>query len=114
VDHETRFGRMYDAFNSRDADAVLASMDAEVEWPKAFGGGVAHGKDEVREYWQRQWTEISATVTPRSIRVLPDGRVDVEVDQVVRDLSDRLLGESVVHHVYTLAGDLVIRMQIEP
>ena len=114
MDNDTRFGRMYAAFNARDAEAVLAYLGADVEWPKAFAGGSAHGKDEVREYWQRQWSEISATVTPRSIRVLPDGRVDVEVEQVVRDLSDQLIGESIVHHVYTLEGDVVVRMEIEP
>ncbi len=112
--HDERFGQMYSAFNARDADAVLAFMDAQVEWPKAFEGGYVQGTDEVRSYWHRQWTEISPTVTPRSTTVLPDGRVDVEVDQVVRDLDGKLLDQRVVHHVYTFNGEKISRMDVEP
>ena len=112
VDNDERFDQMYGAFNSRDADAVLAFMDAGVEWPKAFEGGFVQGKDEVRSYWHRQWTEISPTVTPRSTTRLPDGRVDVEVDQVVRDLDGNLLDQRIVHHVYTFSGDKITRMDV--
>jgi hypothetical protein len=107
------FDQLYGAFNARDADAVLAHMSADVEWPKAFDGGYVRGTDGVRDYWHRQWGEISPTVTPRSVTRLPDGRVDVEVDQVVRDLSGALLDERVVHHIYTLDGGAIVRMDIE-
>ena len=112
MDNETRFGLMYSAFNARDADGVLAYMRPNVEWPRAFEGGFVRGRDEVRDYWHRQWTEISPIVTPRSVIALPDGRIDVEVDQVVHDMSGELLSESVVHHVYTLEGDEIARMDV--
>ena len=112
MDHDERFDQMYSAFNARDADSVLVFMDARVEWPKAFEGGFVQGKDEVRSYWHRQWTEISPTVTPRSTTALPDGRVDVAVDQVVRDLEGELLDQRVVHHVYTLNGEIITRMNV--
>ena len=112
MDHDQRFARMYAAFNARDADAVLEFMGAEVEWPKAFEGGYVRGKDAIRDYWHRQWTEISPTVVPISTSVLTDGRVDVEVDQVVRDLTGELLDQRIVHHVYTFDGDLIVRMDV--
>jgi hypothetical protein len=112
MDHAARFEQMYTAFNARDADAVLAFMAADVEWPKAFKGGFAHGRNEVRAYWLEQWAEISPTVTPRSTAALPDGRVDVEVDQTVRALDGQLIDERVVHHLYTFDGQSIVRMEI--
>jgi len=44
--------------------------------------------------------------------VLTDGRVDVEVDQVVRDRNGELLDQRIVHHVYTFDGDLIVRMDV--
>jgi hypothetical protein len=44
--------------------------------------------------------------------VLTDGRVDVEVDQVVRDLNGQLLDQRIVHHVYTFDGDRIVRMDV--
>jgi len=72
---------------------VLSYMGADVEWPKVFEGGDVRGPDAVRDDWHRQWTEISPTDTPLSITVLPDGRVDVEGDQLVRNLDGTSLDE---------------------
>src|SRR5262245_25198678 len=104
---------MYAAFNARDADAVLAFMSADVEWPKAFEGGYVQGPDAIRDYWHRQWTEISPTVTPLSTTVRPDGRVDVEVDQVVRSLDGTMLDHRTVHHLYTFDAERIVRMDVE-
>jgi hypothetical protein len=109
---DAQFERMYSQFNERHADAVLAFMSPHVEWPKAFEGGHVQGTDAVREYWHRQWTEISPTVSPLSTTMLPDGRIDVEVDQVVRTLDGGLLERRIVHHVYTLEGDVIVRMDV--
>jgi hypothetical protein len=112
MDHDERLDRMYAAFNARDAEAVLEFMGAEVEWPKAFEGGYVRGTDAIRDYWHRQWAEISPTVVPTSTSVLTDGRVDVEVNQVVRTLGGELLDERIVHHVYTFDDDRIVRMDV--
>ncbi len=112
MDHDTRFDRMYTAFNARDADAVLGFMADDVEWPKAFEGGYVQGKDAVRDYWHRQWTEISPTVIPVSQTQRPDGTVDVEVDQVVRSIDGALLDHRTVHHIYTFEGESIVRMDV--
>lgn len=106
------FAEMYEKFNSRDADGVLAFMTDNVHWPKAFEGGFVIGKDAVKEYWTRQWSEIDPIVTPKETNVLPDGRVQVTVHQVVRDKAGALLGDHTVFHVYTLTGELVSKMEI--
>jgi len=48
--------RVYDAFNRRDLDAVLAFVDPEVEFKVRFmdmqGRAYLRGHDGIREWWQ--------------------------------------------------------------
>jgi nuclear transport factor 2 (NTF2) superfamily protein len=106
------FQRLYDRFNTRDIDAVLAALTSDVDWPNGWEGGYVKGHDEVRAYWTRQWTEIDGTVTPQAFSTEPDGRIDVTVHQVVKDLDGNLLSDSTVHHVYRLREEKVEHMEI--
>ena len=78
--------KAYSAFNSRDIDTALSTFHSEVEWPKAFEGGCIKGKDEIRKYWTRQWTEINPNVEPLDFNERPNGTVEVKVLQIVKDL----------------------------
>ena len=106
------FAEMYASFNERDSDGVLKFMTEDVKWPKAFEGGYVIGKDAIKEYWTRQWEEIDPIVTPTGTSVLPDGRVEVTVHQVVRDMAGAVLADMTVLHVYTFVGDLVSQMDL--
>src|SRR6266581_2886123 len=92
--------RVYDLFNSRDIESVLAAMHPDVIWANGMEGGHVHGRDEVRSYWKPQWALIDPHVEP--IEISPDGKgeVVVKVHRVVRDLKSNLLavreGESVL------------------
>ena len=58
MDHlTTTFQSLYEAFNRRDIDAVLAMMNEEVDWPHAWKGGRLSGREAVRGYWTAQWAE---------------------------------------------------------
>lgn len=106
--------RMYQDFNARDADAVLAAMTSDVEWPKAFLGGYVQGPAAVRAYWAEQWATINPRVEPTGYELLPNGCVAVTVHQVVHDLAGALLMDGQVQHVYTLRDGLIVRMDIQP
>jgi ketosteroid isomerase-like protein len=107
--------RMYRAFNDRDVDALLAVLAPDVRWPNAWEGGVVHGRDAVRAYWQRQWAEIDPTVDPERVERRADGTSAVRVRQVVRARDGALLSEGVVTHVYRFGADgLVASMDVEP
>lgn len=106
------FEALYQAFNARDADAVLGRMARDVEWPNGWEGGYVHGVDAVRDYWSRQWDQIDPTVTPTDIAVMPDGRVEVTVHQVIRDRDGTLLADGVVRHTYQLDDGLIVSMEI--
>ena len=47
---EQRMRALYDAFNARDMDTVLAAMTDDVDWPNAWEGVRVHGRDAVRSY----------------------------------------------------------------
>ena len=113
MDYDTMLRSLYEAFNRRDIDAALAGMSAEVDWPNGWEGGREHGQQAVRAYWTRQWAQLDPAVEPVSITDRTDGRVAVEVHQVVRDLQGEVLSDGHVVHVYELRDGLVVRMDIE-
>jgi hypothetical protein len=102
----------YRAFNARDVDAALAPMAVDVDWPNAWEGGRAVGKQAVRAYWERQWAEIQSTVTPVEVVEHEDGRVAVMVHQVVHSPAGEELSDTHVLHVFEFDGDLVSRMDV--
>jgi len=101
----------YVAFNARNIDAALALMCPDVVWPNGMEGGVVHGHAGIREYWTRQWSMINPTVQPLSIRE-EEGRFDVEVQQLVKNLEGQVLVDRIVHHVYRLRGGQIASMEI--
>ena len=113
MDEDARLRSLYEAFNRRDIDAALAGMIPDVDWPNGWQGGREHGQPAVRAYWTRQWAQLDPRVEPVSITLRPDGRVAVEVHQVVRDLRGDMVSDSRVVHVYELRDGLVVRMDIE-
>lgn len=112
---ETRLRGLYGAFNARDINEVLAIMADDVDWPNAWEGGRVTGRRAIREYWERQWQAIDPHVEPLSFRHRPDGKVEVQVTQVVRSLEGAVVVAGDVTHVYTFRDGLVIQMDlVEP
>jgi ketosteroid isomerase-like protein len=113
VNREESLRRTYRAFNDRDIETVLALMHPDVDWPNAWEGGRVVGTDAVRDYWTRQFAEISSRVEPESFTQEPDGSVTVDVHQVVHDAnSGDLLTDSRVRHRYWFEDGLVTRMEV--
>ncbi len=113
MNNEELLRAMYDGFNARDIDAVLAAMTEDVDWPNGWEGGRLVGQEAVRDYWTRQWAAIDPRVDPVEIGPGSDGRVAVEVHQLVRDLDGKVLAEGDIVHVYEMRSGLVARMEIE-
>lgn len=103
----------YAAFNARNIDAILEVMHPEVKWSKAWEGDYANGHGEVSAYWERQWREIDPKVTPVGFRERENGTLEVEVDQLVKDLEGNILFDGKVKHVYVINDDLLQQMDIE-
>ncbi|GAA3760458.1 nuclear transport factor 2 family protein [Terriglobus aquaticus] len=103
---------VYAAFNQRDIDGCLQYMTGDVHWPKASEGGTVVGKEEIRAYWTRQWSEFDPYVEPIEILMAADGKVRVRVHQVVRSLSGDLLFDGEVLHVYAMREGCISAMTL--
>jgi hypothetical protein len=103
---------IYDRFNARDIETVLAAMHEDVIWANGMEGGHVHGRDAVRNYWTRQWATIDPHVEPVAFADGPEGKVLVEVHQVVRDLNGNLLADRMVSHVFRIETGLIKRFDI--
>ena len=104
----------YAAFNRRDIDAAVALMSPRVDWPNGMEGGRVHGRDEVRAYWKRQWAVLDPHVEPVRMVEEDTGKLRVDVHQVVRDLSGKILADRMVEHVYAIRDGLIEHMEIRP
>ncbi|HEX3436406.1 MAG TPA: nuclear transport factor 2 family protein [Pseudacidobacterium sp.] len=103
---------VYAAFNRREIDAVLEKMHPEVDWPNGMEGGRVVGHNAVRDYWIRQFKILNPHVEPKSFRTEQDGRIAVEVHQVVHDISGELLFDRMIEHVYSIENGLIRSMEI--
>jgi ketosteroid isomerase-like protein len=104
--------QVYDRFNARDAETVLAAMHEDVTWANGMEGGHVHGRDGVRSYWMRQWEMIDPRVEPIDFTALADGEVVVEVHQIVRDLKGNVLADLKVGHIFRFEDGLIKRFDI--
>lgn len=112
-DEVTLLKDIYNRFNARDMDNVLAALDEDVIWANGMEGGYVHTRAGVRSYWTRQWAMVDPHVEPVGFYEGPDGEVIVEVHQVVRDLSGNLLTNKTVGHVFRIENGLVKRFDIQ-
>jgi nuclear transport factor 2 (NTF2) superfamily protein len=104
--------RLYDRFNARDMENVLAAMDADVIWANGMEGGHVYMRDGVRDYWTRQWAVVDPRVEPVGFFQGSGGEIFVEVLQVVRDLSGNILLEKMVGHEFRFINGLIKRFEI--
>jgi ketosteroid isomerase-like protein len=103
---------MYAAFNGREIETVLAMMHANVDWPNGMEGGRVLGKSAVRDYWTRQFEVLDPHVEPKNFTREADGRIAIDVHQVVHDKSGKLVVDQMVEHVYEFRDGLIQSMEI--
>jgi ketosteroid isomerase-like protein len=113
MNDEQLIQHLYDRFNARDIDAVLAALADDVAWANGMEGTHVHGTEAVREYWTYQWSVIDPHVEPLRISKADDGAIVVEVHQTVRDLQGALLLDEPVVHAFRLEGGVVKRFDIQ-
>ena len=104
--------RVYAAFNRREIETVLAEMHPDVDWPNGMEGGRVLGTAAVRDYWTRQFELLDPHVEPRNFTTESDGRIAVDVHQVVHDKAGKLLVDHMVQHVYEIRDGLIRSMEI--
>ncbi len=111
--------RLYEQFNARDIDGVLASLTQDVTWANGMDGGYVYGPEGVRTYWEHQWSLVDPHVEPFSFTRAADRTIIVEVSQTVRDLAGQPLqnqthglSDKTVTHVFALRDGRVARFDV--
>jgi hypothetical protein len=104
--------RVYERFNARDIDGVLAYVHADVVWANGQDGGYVHGHDGLRRYWTRQWGMIDPHVEAMDFSFTSEGEIVVAIRQTVRDLSGKLMADGKTKHVFRLEDGLIRRFDI--
>ncbi len=112
TDTRSMIQQAYSAFNQRNIDNALALMTQDVSWPRASEGGKVIGKDEIRAYWLRQWSEFDPHVEPLAITDQGEGGIRVRVRQLVKSLQGEILSDSEVVHVFTVRSGLIAAMDL--
>lgn len=103
---------LYDRFNARDMDAVLAAMHQDVVWANGLDGGYVYGRDGVRAYWTRQWATMDPRAEPISFSIGEAATVQVLVHLTAHDLTGRLLFDTRAVHVFQIEDGLIRRFDI--
>lgn len=104
--------QLYERFNARDMEAVLATMHPDVMWANGLEGGFVYGHDGVRDYWTRQWATMDSRAEPTSMSIVEDGTVAVEVHLTARDLDGNLLFDTRGRHIFQIRNGLISRFDI--
>ena len=104
--------RVYNRFNARDMETVLAALHQDVIWANGMEGGYVHGREGVRSYWTRQWAMVDPHVEPVAFAEGPNAEIIVEVHQVVHDLQGNLLADKMVGHIFRIENELIKRFDI--
>jgi catechol 2,3-dioxygenase-like lactoylglutathione lyase family enzyme len=105
------FQELYNNFNDRKIDLVISYMTDDVKWANGMDGGYVYGHDAVKDYWTRQFTMVSSTVTPLEIEN-ENEIFKIKVHQVVHDLNGNLLADEFVFHFFHLRGNKIALFDI--
>src|SRR5262249_20731684 len=104
--------QVYERFNARDIEAVLAALHPDVTWANGMEGGHVYGRESVRSYWTRQWAAIDPRVEPTCFSTGVDGEIVVELHQTVRDLQGAVLAGRMVGHIFSVENCFITRFDI--
>jgi hypothetical protein len=92
---------IYDRFNARDMEAVLAALHEDVTWANGMEGGHVHGREGVRSYWTRQWAMINPRVEPVGFSTTPHWGNRHRSPPDCGDLEGNLVVDQMVGHIFS-------------
>ena len=103
---------LYEAFNKREIETIISLMHPDVKWANGMEGGFVYGRDQVREYWRKQFEIIQGQLEPLDYETDENNRNIVTVQLVVRDLEGNLLLEKTVQQIFTIENGLISLFEI--
>lgn len=104
---------LYDAFNNREIETIIAAMHPDVKWANGLEGGFVYGRDAVREYWTEQFKNIQPELTAIKFERDERGRDVVTAHQIVKDLQGDVLADATIHQIFTVEDGLISLYEID-
>jgi hypothetical protein len=104
---------MYEAFNRREIETLLALMQPDVKWANGMEGGFVNGRDAVREYWTKQFEVIRGQLEPLEFEIDENNRSIVTVHYIIKDLDGNLLLEKTGKQIFTFENGLISLFEID-
>jgi hypothetical protein len=103
---------LYDAFNKREIETIIALMRFDVKWANGLEGGFVHGRDQVREYWTNQFKDIQPELETLKFETDEKNRNVVTVHQIIKDLEGKVLADVEVRQIFTIEDGLISLYEI--
>ena len=105
------FDELYENFNNRKIESVVAHTTENVQWANGMEGGYVYGHNGLRDYWTRQFTMINPRVIPLNITA-EDDVVKIKVHQLVHDLNGQVILNKNVYHYFHMDHNKIARFDI--
>jgi hypothetical protein len=105
------FEQLYENFNERNIDAVVAHTTEDVKWANGMEGGYVYGHEGLKNYWTRQFTLINPKVIPLEVN-LDEHIAKIKVHQTVQDLNGQLLQDKELYHYFHMQHNKIDRFDI--
>jgi hypothetical protein len=103
---------LYEAFNKREIEMVISLIHPNVKWANGMEGGFVYGREQVRNYWKKQFEMIQPQLQALDFETDEANRSLVTVHQIVRDLEGNLLLERTVQQIFTIENGLISTFEI--
>jgi hypothetical protein len=111
-EHQQFLQNLYDAFNKREIETIIALMRSDVKWANGLEGGFVYGRDAVREYWTNQFKDIQPELETLKFETDEKNRNIVTVHQIIKDLQGNVLADVTVHQIFTIEDGLISLYEI--
>jgi hypothetical protein len=107
--------QLYEDFNARKVDSILAKLTEDVMWANGMGGGYVHGHKDLRDYWERQWSALNPQITPVSFKKIEEGSIFVDALFSGQCMEGQAQGfkDMPVGHIFHVKEGLVSRFDIQ-
>lgn len=106
-----RLARMYEAFNRKDIDDLMASIHPDVEWPNFIAGGMIRSQQALRAYWADQFAMVDPEASPIEYLPLSNDSVRVKIHYVIRSASGGIWTDEIRTNTFRFRDGLVVGME---
>ena len=107
--------QLYEDFNARKVDSILAKLTEDVMWANGMDGGYIHGHKDLRNYWERQWSVLNPQIKPVSFKKTEEDSIFADVlfsgqpmEGQMQEFKDMPAG-----HIFHVKDGLVSRFDIQ-